>query len=1181
LTVKAGLFAGCLAALCALAPARARAAAYPFPQNQAQPVACYYPNYLNSDVQAVYNSWLTQQVTTTGAGGFRRVRRHGDPTLQADSTVSEGIGYGMVIAVYMNDQALFDDLWRYYNLHLGGNGLMDWYISADGTTVLGSGGASDADQDVAWALCMAIYQWGTPTFGGTYAALANSMITKLYNNYVDGTTHVFGPWGGAGNTVNISYFDPSEYRVFAQVSGNSGWLNVVDACYTALFNALNATNGNANNGLVPAWSTYAGVPSPGFSGAPIHFQYDSCRTPFRIGKDWYFFGEPRAKQYLDKINSFYGPLGAIHITDGYDLNGAPRPQYDASGTGANGQSAAFVSPAMQASMDDPSQAAFTQAAYDAVKTNTLLIGGPYYDQCWTVQGMLWASGNFLNYMPTPTPTPTVDACQTRIRVNAGGAAQGGYSADKAYAAGSWGYVPAFAGAVGTSAGPVTGDPNPGLYLDERYDSSGTGEVRYSFTLPNGPATVTLSWAETYFSSAGQRQMDVFIGGTQVENNLDIYAAAGGKNKALIKSYATTVSGGVLTIRFVTVMANATIHAIEVTSGALCSPTVSPTRTPVVSATPTPTRTPSFTASPSFTISPTGTQTATPYPTPDACAWTQRVNCGGTAFTGAGGLVWAADKAYSAGSYGYVSYAAGAAGTSAGPIAGTTDDALFMAERYGNPVRYRFDLPNGLYQVRVRLAETYFSSAGQRNESLTANGTTILNAVDLFTWAGGLNVARDQTFYVTVAGGNLQIEAFSSNNNGTLQAIEVLGLSGCTPTPTPSATQSPAYTPTVSPTQSPSRTATATATQTRTASASPSMTASASPSATGTATLSASPSRTATVSASTTATRSASPSPSATASGTPTLSPAPTQTATGTPSPTRSPSFTASPTPQPGSPTVSPTGTPSFSATATRSASPSPSGTVSASRTATLTGSPSATLSASPTVTPSVSRTASPTASPSFSASPTLSITLSSSPTPTPVPTGSSPTRTPTLSPSFSASPTATRSATPSESATLTASATPTPSASPSASPPPTATATPSASPVPTLAPTSTASPSLTASPAVSATASPTTGVPPSAGGDPIIDEHHAWPSPLRPQGGWVSVKLRGDAGALRLRCYSVNWVLIGTVDGPGAAAGWARVALPPAFLQDLASGTYYYVVEAQGAGAWKAAQKPGRWVFIR
>ena len=33
--------------------------------------------------------------------------------LQPNSTVSEGIGYGMLLAVYMNDQTLFDGLWKY------------------------------------------------------------------------------------------------------------------------------------------------------------------------------------------------------------------------------------------------------------------------------------------------------------------------------------------------------------------------------------------------------------------------------------------------------------------------------------------------------------------------------------------------------------------------------------------------------------------------------------------------------------------------------------------------------------------------------------------------------------------------------------------------------------------------------------------------------------------------------------------------------------------------------------------------------------------------------------------------------------------------------------------------------------------------------------------------------------
>jgi hypothetical protein len=93
--------------------------------------------------------------------------------------------------------------------------------------------------------------------------------------------------------------------------------------------------------------------------------------------------------------------------------------------------------------------------------------------------------------------------------------------------------------------------------------------------------------------------------------------------------------------------------------------------------------------------------------------------------------------------------------------------------------------------------------------------------------------------------------------------------------------------------------------------------------------------------------------------------------------------------------------------------------------------------------------------------------------------------------------------------------------------------------------------------------------------------HSAWPSPLRPQGGWLSVKLQGSAGALRARLYSVNWVLIGGVEGAGVTDQWGRLSLSPALLQGLASGTYYYVVEAAQGGVWTAAEKPGRLVFIR
>jgi len=51
----------------------------------------------------------------------------------ANDTVSEGMAYGMLFAVYMNDKATFDALWKYEQKFLDPMGLMHWHINGDGT----------------------------------------------------------------------------------------------------------------------------------------------------------------------------------------------------------------------------------------------------------------------------------------------------------------------------------------------------------------------------------------------------------------------------------------------------------------------------------------------------------------------------------------------------------------------------------------------------------------------------------------------------------------------------------------------------------------------------------------------------------------------------------------------------------------------------------------------------------------------------------------------------------------------------------------------------------------------------------------------------------------------------------------------------------------------------------------
>jgi endo-1,4-beta-D-glucanase Y len=381
---------------------------FPFPQNR-QSTLCTYPvAYDNADVKAVYDAWKNDLVTGDGAGGFRRVKRPAEHGLEQDSTVSEGIAYGMIIAVYMDDQPLFDDLWKYQQLHTwyasnpGGGGqqttLMNWYILKDGNTPSeGNGAATDADEDMAWALIQADKQWGGQgSLGKSYLDTAKQLLGDIWKYEIDGN-HLIknGSSWGDDNSLNISYFAPAYYRVFASVTGEQRWgKDVIDYSYQVISQNLKDANGNTQNGLVPAFSTSGGDPAHSETGLAFNYQYDSCRTPFRIGLDACWANDMRAVDYVAKTSGFFSAIGAANIVDGYELNGTPKPQYP---DGYAGLSAAFIGPAGVGAMHSPSYQTFINEVWDMLKLNNMWCGGQYYDESWTIMSMLMLSGNYLDY----------------------------------------------------------------------------------------------------------------------------------------------------------------------------------------------------------------------------------------------------------------------------------------------------------------------------------------------------------------------------------------------------------------------------------------------------------------------------------------------------------------------------------------------------------------------------------------------------------------------------------------------------------------------------------------------------------------------------------------------------------------------------------------------------------------
>jgi hypothetical protein len=119
----------------------------------------------------------------------------------------------------------------------------------------------------------------------------------------------------------------------------------------------------------------------------------------------------------------------------------------------------------------------------------------------------------------------------------------------------------------TRADPIKGAPDPELYTGERY-----GNFVYSIPVAPGRYTATLLFCETWFGSrkpagggAGVRVFDVYMNGTALLRNFDIFKEAGGEDRPIRKVFHSLQPNaqGKLVFSFVPVKNYACINAIEV------------------------------------------------------------------------------------------------------------------------------------------------------------------------------------------------------------------------------------------------------------------------------------------------------------------------------------------------------------------------------------------------------------------------------------------------------------------------------------------------------------------------------------------------------------------------------------------------------------------------------------------
>jgi len=251
-------------------------------------------------------SWLHYKQTFIHEGRVLRPKNNND-------TVSEGQAYGMLRAVLMNDHKTFDKclVWTEAELsrkQTDGDRLLAWHY--ENGKVSDTKAASDADIDYAYSLILAYQKWNEER----YLTLANEVLKSV----LDHETSIINeklyllPWPKQNNssnefvTLNPSYYAPSHFKLFFEVSGDKRWLELVDTTYYILGRLLDFSGELKKGQLIPDWIT---IDSKGniseLPGKPVVYGWDAVRVPLRIAADYYLYGDSRALGVLRLFSAYF------------------------------------------------------------------------------------------------------------------------------------------------------------------------------------------------------------------------------------------------------------------------------------------------------------------------------------------------------------------------------------------------------------------------------------------------------------------------------------------------------------------------------------------------------------------------------------------------------------------------------------------------------------------------------------------------------------------------------------------------------------------------------------------------------------------------------------------------------------------------------------------------------------
>jgi oligosaccharide reducing-end xylanase len=252
---------------------------------------------------------------------------------------TEGLSYGLMVAVQLNKKDVFDRIWRWtskYLQHHGGSrdAYFAWSIEPISLKHNSEGSASDGELYFITDLLFASNRWGNNT-GINYYAEARKILDAMWSK--DGTGGVrnlinvehklitFTPDNGGYTWTDPSYNLPAFYEIWAEYAKDGKeqfYRDCADSARTFLHKTCHPVTA-----LNADYTEFDGKPHTS-RRMPAAFRYDSWRVPMNIAMDYAWFGKDNEWQqdYCRKIQGFFIDKGIDTFEDQFNIDGS-RPEF--------------------------------------------------------------------------------------------------------------------------------------------------------------------------------------------------------------------------------------------------------------------------------------------------------------------------------------------------------------------------------------------------------------------------------------------------------------------------------------------------------------------------------------------------------------------------------------------------------------------------------------------------------------------------------------------------------------------------------------------------------------------------------------------------------------------------------------------------------------------------------------